>query len=152
MKVMTQMTWRRFASFATASGLASMLAACGVVPYQPAPNEVLAPVKLVGIGSPRMCLDGKMYSLSVDNHQTVKVPVGQRITLGSYMYFDGYSVSFSCMPRLSFTPAAGSSYVSNAGLVDQRCFMELVREDNTRDTGVVPEMTIGPPVACSKSQ
>ena len=133
-------------------GMAAVLAACGAVPYQPGPNEVLAPVKLVGLGSPRMCMDGKLYSLSADKSETVKVPVGQRITLGSYMYFDGYNVSFSCMPQLSFMPQAGLSYVSNAGLRDQRCFVELVREDASRETGVAPEPSLGPPQSCAKAK
>jgi hypothetical protein len=136
----------RSAGLALCMVAATLVTACGVVPYQPTPQDVLVPVKLVGMGSPRMCRDGKFYSLTTDAAgDTVRVPAGQRITFGTYMYFDGYNVSYSCLPQLSFVPEAGRSYVSNSGLRDQRCFVELVREDVSRDTGVAPELSLGAP-------
>ena len=126
-----------------AAGL--VLSACGT-PYQPAPGEVLAPDKLVGIGSPRMCKDGKIYTLNTEaRSETVKVPVGQRIAIGSHMYFDGGYMTYTCNAFLSFVPEAGKSYVSNSGLREQqRCFIELVREDPVKETGVVLEPSVGP--------
>ena len=134
-------------------GAAAFMTACGVVPYQPTPQDVLVPVKLVGMGSPRMCRDGKLYSLPADaSGESVKVPSGQRITFGTFMYFDGYNVSYSCLPRVSFVPEAGRTYVSNSGLRDQRCFVEVVREDLSRDTGVAPELSLAPPEPCGPSK
>lgn len=131
--------------FTTSVAVALVLSACGT-PYQPAPGEVLAPVKLVGIGSPRMCKDGKIYNLTTEGRtETVKVPVGQRIAIGSFMYFDGGYMTYTCNAFLSFVPEAGKSYVSNSGLREQqRCFVELVREDPAKETGVVLEPSVGP--------
>jgi hypothetical protein len=134
---------RRISGFSLAVVTLALLTGCGAMPYQPAANETMVPIKLMGIGEPRMCKDGKVYSLSKDSKTGVaKVPVGQRISVGSYMYFDNYSVVYSCTAWLSFVPEADRAYVSNAGIGDQRCFIEVVREDTAKETGVVREPSV----------
>jgi hypothetical protein len=127
-------------------GAAAFLSGCGAMPYQPAPNEVMAPVRFLGLGSPMMCRDGKVYSLNtVDNNNVVKVPVGQRISFGANVRSEGYNVVYTCGAWLGFVPEAGRSYVANAGLVSNgRCFTELVREDASKDTGVSVEPSVRP--------
>lgn len=136
-----------------AAAVIAMTAGCGVMPYQPAPNEALAPVKFVGWGSPLMCKEGRLYSLSSSGGPDLyQVPVGQPIGLGARLYSDGYNVSYSCHPWIGFRPEAGRSYVANAGLVSAgRCFIELVREDASKDTGVVMEPTLARAPACTAS-
>jgi hypothetical protein len=124
---------------------------CAVIPYQPAANEVMVPVKYLGAGSPRMCKDGKMYSLPSANYSdTYQVPAGQLISLGATLQSSGYNVNYYCSPWLAFKPEANRSYVANAGLSSQgRCFIEVVREDNTRDTGVALEPSVTRAPACT---
>jgi hypothetical protein len=136
---------RRWLGAALAAALAT---GCAVMPYQPAANEVMAPVKYLGWGAPRMCKDGKMYSLSsVGNSDVYQVPVGQLIAFGASLRSDGYNVTYTCNPWLGFRPEANRSYVANAGLSSPgRCFIELVREDSSKDTGVAiePSLTRAP--------
>ncbi|GAB4556086.1 MAG: hypothetical protein Tsb007_13910 [Rhizobacter sp.] len=124
----------------------ALLSGCGAMPYQPAPNEVMAPVRFLGLGRPLMCKDGKVYSLNaVDNSNVVKVPVGQRISFGASIRSEGYNVVYTCGAWLGFVPEAGRSYIANSGLAGGgRCFTELVREDAAKDTGVSVEPSIRP--------
>lgn len=130
-----------------AGAVLSLVVGCGVMPYQPAPNEVLVPIKYVGSGQPLMCKEGKTYSLTpVGNTNVVQVPVGGRVGLGASLRSDGYNVIHTCHPWLGFVPEANRSYVANAGLFSTgRCFVELVREDTSKDTGVSVEPSVGPP-------
>lgn len=122
-----------------------LLAACNALPrYEPGLEDVS--VQLVGLGTPSMCTKGVSYSLPVletDGLRTTKVPTGQPVVFWSSMVFDGYQVNSRCAPAVPFTPAAGQRYLVNAGLADGKCFIEVVREDLARDTGVAPEPTIG---------
>jgi len=129
-----------------AGGVVALLSGCGAMPYQPAPNEVMAPVRFLGLGSPLMCKDGKVYSLTtVANTNVVNVPVGQRISFGANIRSEGYNVVYTCGAWLGFVPEAGRSYVANSGLASAgRCFTELVREDAAKDTGVSVEPSIRP--------
>ncbi|WOB10506.1 hypothetical protein [Piscinibacter gummiphilus] len=135
-----------------AAGVAmSMAAGCAVMPYQPAANEPMASVKYFGWGSPRICKGGKMYSLSsVGNSDVYQVPVGQPIAFGANLQSGGYNVTYFCNPWLGFTPEANRTYVANAGLAAAgRCFIELVREDNSRETGVAVEPTLARAPSCT---
>jgi hypothetical protein len=127
-------------------GVAALLSGCGAMPYQPAPNEVMAPVRFLGLGRPLMCKDGKVYSLNtVANTNVVNVPAGQRISFGASIRSEGYNVVYTCGAWLGFVPEAGRSYVANSGLAGGgRCFTELVREDAAKDTGVSVEPSIRP--------
>lgn len=121
----------------------ALLVGCAT-PYVPSAGETMVPVKVLGMGEPLMCKAGQVYGLSPDKSGVALVPVGDRISVGSYMYFDGYMVSHSCRVWVSFIPKAGGSYVTNSGLGGtQRCFAELVVEDSTKETGVAFEPTAG---------
>jgi len=134
--------WRRALPAA-----ALLLGACSILPtYEPKAAD--ATISFVGIGRPSFCSRAGRFSLDVieaDGYRTAKVPVGERISVWNYMSFDGYNVISTCMPMLAFTPAAGKSYILNAGLADGKCFIELVREDKSRDTGVALEPSMAQP-------
>ena len=119
-------------------------------PYQPSANDVMVPVKYMGWGSPSMCKDGKLYNLHrAENSDAYQVPSGQLIAFGTRMHSSGYNVSYTCSPWLAFIPEAGRIYVANGGLVSQgRCFIELVREDETKETGVALEPSVTRASAC----
>jgi hypothetical protein len=116
--------------------------------YTPAPAEKTVTAKLLGSGSPYMCTQGKKYSLDVKESggfRTVQLPLDNRVTLWRYMSFQGYQVISSCTPMLSLVPKSGTDLIISAGLADGRCFIEAVREDNARATGVALDPTVGPP-------
>ena len=126
-------------------------AGCNTLPaYTPAPAEKTVTAKLLGYGKPFMCTQGKRYSLDVHEsggYQTTQLPVGSRVTLWRYMSYQGYQVTSSCTPMLSLIPKEGVGVIINSGLADGKCFIEAVREDVARDTGVALDPTIGGP-AC----
>jgi hypothetical protein len=126
-------------------------AGCNTLPtYVPAPAEKTVTAKLLGYGKPFMCKQGQKYSLDVNEaggYQTTQLPVGNRLTLWRYMSYQGYQVISSCTPMLSLVPKEGVGIVISSGLADGKCFIEAVREDLTRETGVALEPTIGGP-AC----
>lgn len=113
-------------------------------PYQFAADEKKASLKLYGMGTTSMCRAGKFYNLAPAENNTVSIPVGERVSLGTYMYFDSYPVTYSCHPFLSFLPKAGESYVLDNMVRNGKCFVELAREDKTKATGVVLETSVGP--------
>ena len=124
---------------------ALVLTGCAVPVYVPAANEVLAPVKMYGLGAPIICVNGKSYSPPASKMaDAIAVPTGSRVSLVKKMVFDGGNVTSICQAQLSFMPKAGNVYVSNAGLIDRQCFIELVREDPSKETGVSIEPSVGP--------
>jgi len=127
--------------------IALVLAGCSTMPtYEPQAADVS--VQLVGMGQPGICVGGNNYRLDVAENEgirTVRVPTGNRVMLWSTMAFQGYNVISRCEPALAFVPSAGNTYVANAGLADGKCFIELVREDKQRETGVAPEPTLQRP-------
>lgn len=126
---------------------ALLLSACHSLPvYEPTASD--ASIAFIGMGRPAFCTASGRYGLDVvaaDGYRSAKVPAGQRLTLWTGMTFDGYQVISRCSPALAFTPAAGGSYIVNAGLSSGQCFIELVREDKSRDTGVALEASVGKP-------
>jgi hypothetical protein len=126
-------------------------AGCNTLPaYAPAPAEKTVTAKLLGYGKPFMCKEGKRYSLDVsesDGYQTTQLPVGARLTVWRYMSYQGYNVISSCSPTISLIPKEGVGLIIHSGLAGGKCFIEAVREDVARDTGVALDPTIGAP-AC----
>jgi hypothetical protein len=121
-------------------------AGCSTTPtYVPAAGEVLVPLRFMGMGKPQVCRAGQALALETDARGVARVPAGQRITVGAYIYVDNYNRNFDCSPWISFVPQPQSGYVAHAGLGEsQRCFVELVREDAARETGVALEPTFRP--------
>ncbi len=128
-----------------------LLSACTLPVYQPTAGETLVSVKLLANTTVQLCKDNVKYSLNQDaTGQAVQVPVGGRIDLNSYMYFTGYNVSYTCFPVLSFIPQAANTYVLDTGLRDNKCYIELVKEDKSIDTGVSIDTSVAGPSGCFK--
>lgn len=127
------------------------MSGCTTLPtYAPAAAEKTVPVQLLGYGAPYMCVGGTKYKLDYKESAgafTTQIPVGSRVTLWRYMSYAGYQVTSSCTPMLSLIPQEGVGLIINSGLANGRCFIEAVREDRTRDTGVALEPSVGAP-AC----
>lgn len=123
------------------------LTACNSLPtYKPDPDEKMVPIRVLGAGQFSMCQSGVLYSLPLtkptENTAYIQVPVGGKLGLSVYMSQDGYQHISYCNTGLSFFPKEGKAYVSNTGMRDQKCFIELVEQDDTKDTGVKVEPTV----------
>jgi hypothetical protein len=75
------------------------------------------------------------------------VPSGERITVTTGLGVQiNDRLSYSCKVRVSFVPKAGANYQVHVYVNDARqCEPQLVREDPSSRTGLVPEPSIGPP-------
>lgn len=128
---------------------ALLLAACNALPiYQPEPREPVTTIKLIGMGSMSLCKGGHHYQLKsevIDGFTTIRVGTKERISLTTFMQFQGYNVISSCHPSLSLIPEPGIGLVANSGLSNGSCFMEIVREDASRPSGVALEPTLKAP-------
>lgn len=101
----------------------------------------MASVAVAGIGSLTMCREGKRHQLW-RKEGVVQVPVGVPIQIASRMQVDGGSVNWTCQSAVEFTPQAGTAYVFNDGYLDaNRCFVEVVQQDDRAANGVTVEPT-----------
>ncbi|WP_426104009.1 hypothetical protein [Massilia sp. TSP1-1-2] len=126
----------------------ALLSACSGLQLHPSsPSDVT--VHFVGIGGhTQFCTADGRYATEEfkDNgYRSIKLPVGKLITLWSSMSFAGYNVTSSCAPALAFIPVEGKQYVVNAGLVNGKCFIEMVREDASVESGVVFDTSVQKP-------
>lgn len=113
--------------------------------YVFSPEEKTAAVKiLMNDGQVNMCRDGKLYSLKID-HETGKalIPTGKRVALLKSVQYSGYQTTFSCYPRLGFTPKDGETYITDMNLIGNRCLLELVKENDSTDSSVELEPSLG---------
>ena len=121
------------------------LAGC-MATYVPAPDEPTATVRVIGAGIPRMCSDGKRFSLpeAPGVPDGVIVPAGHRITLGVDLSSAGYNVIYFCQPFLSFIPYGEHTYVMHGSMVAQgRCAVEVAQENQSGNNGLMLEYTMG---------
>lgn len=124
------------------------LAACNTIPqYTPAPNEKQTTVRLLGWGKPYMCRKGEMFSLPLvedkGNYKT-QVPTGERIGIMNYISVQGYQVVSHCTARASVVPRDGVTLIVNSILPEAgKCGLDVVREDESKETGVAPEPSFG---------
>ena len=113
-------------------------------PFKMMPGEKSATLKVLYASQVKMCRDGKVYSLKVDRKTgEVQIPADQRINIGTYKFYSGYSYSYSCTPWISFTPTEGGTYFSDAHVIGERCFLELVKADEVEFAGVTTEHSAG---------
>jgi hypothetical protein len=135
------------------------------LPYEHPANEPYARVRFVGDGQAWMSKDGKTYTLNNDssingagflqgsatgalmqqpaNAPFTKLPVNQRINLGTNISVSTGYVHHWCRPGLSFIPQANRVYFLNAAMVGHgKCAIELLLEDPTKDVGVTWEYSV----------
>jgi len=125
------------------------LTGCTAFPiYKPAANELTTPLKVSGWGTItfRSCnqLDKDRFQLDVDaTTLTGQIPAGGCLMVNAYRSDSGYQVVHYCNTRLVFDPQPKTTYVLNSGMIDQgKCFIEIVREDLSTETGVVMEPSV----------
>lgn len=112
-----------------------------------------ATVIFFGHGTPSSCSPSPAPSLQVirsDGYRMASVPAGQRITLQYLMRVNhrssaaGFHYS-NCTAGLAFMPVSGAVYYLNSRVLKAQCSIEIVREDRSRDTGLIVERSAGPP-------
>jgi hypothetical protein len=120
-----------------------LLAGCATnPPYRFSNDEKKALLKSKSDVS--MCKDGKFYSLTTPKGaDAIPIPAGGRITLGTPMHYSGYNVSYNCYPFLSFQAQEGGTYLIDSYVREKKCYIELVREDLSKESGVAFEPSIG---------
>ena len=100
---------------------------------------------LKGVNNVAMCKDGSFYTVTTpEGAKAAPIPAGGRVSLGTYMSYSGYNVTYSCYPFLSFNPHESETYLINTFVRENKCYIELVREDQTKETGVAFEPSLGP--------
>lgn len=120
-----------------------LLSSCAT-PYAFAPDERYASVKLVLGDTISMCKDGKMYKLDTEmGKDVVRVPVGSRISIGTYMSYSGYNVTYTCNPFLSFSPVEGQHYITDSNVITDNCYIDIVKIDDSTKTGLAVDDTVG---------
>lgn len=134
----------RPAAWALAAALA--LAGCTTVPvYRPTATEATTPLKVSGWGTITIRACDQTHKddrqLDVDPRTlTTRIPAGRCLRVNAHRASSGYQVVHYCNVALAFDPMAGTTYVLNSGMVQEgKCFIELVKEDLSTETGVVPE-------------
>lgn len=138
--------------------LAALLAAlassgCMMLPtYVADPGRAHAEVHVAGMyGDPSFCRTGMPgFDLpAADAAGRVPMPSGERVTMADWIYIDLYTVAYSCRPLVSFQPKEGARYVAATGMDGQRCWIELVREDDATRTGLALEPSAAPVPHCN---
>ena len=130
-----------------------LLAACAtpIPKYQPTPEEKVTSVKLFGWGEPYMCRTGKLYALPVQEENGTRrttLPTGARVGLVNFITVHGYQVISRCTARISVIPRDGINLIVNGVLPEAgKCALDVVREDDSKETGVSMEPSLGAP-AC----
>lgn len=138
----SRLTKLRMAGVATCCSL--LMTGCVVFPpYLAKPNEKTASVKLMGSVEAVFCKNSEFFSLPLEqNSDYVRVPANERITLETRLLYSGYNITYSCYPSLSFVPEEGGAYALHTYVREKKCFVELVREDNTTLTGIGIESSV----------
>jgi hypothetical protein len=130
--------------FSSITRLALLLVAgCATDSYKISKNESSAKIKTSKHIT--MCKKNNYYSLSpTSDNQAYEIPANERISIGSITNYTDYSgLNLSCFPLLSFIPKEGEMYIMDTYISGNKCYIELVREDKTKETGVVVEASIG---------
>lgn len=127
------------------------LSACTPI-YKFQTSEPKAKILAMGFGDVTFCKDGSIYTppaLAL-NRKIKFIPAEERITVIKNLSFSGYNVTHYCNPRLSFIPKSGETYIINADLNGNQCFIEVVKSNGEKETGVDIETTVDKPNCYAK--
>jgi hypothetical protein len=94
---------------------------------------------------PSICEKGEYYKLPIaQDKQAFEMPANSRVTLGVILsHSDLTGMTASCFPHISFIPKSGATYLMEAFIKGNLCYLDLVREDKTKEAGVIVEPSIG---------
>ncbi|MRX27366.1 hypothetical protein [Kangiella sp. HZ709] len=107
-------------------------------------GEKIAYVENMGLGSVSICKDSTFYDVPLDKKSgLLKVPANERITIMKWVYMDHGYMSYSCGPKASFIPLENQKYIVNLELLQGGCFIEVVKKNDNKVTGVDFEDSLG---------
>lgn len=94
---------------------------------------------------PSICEQGEYYKLpAAKDKQAFEIPANSRVTFAVILsQTDLGGMTTSCFPHISFIPKSGATYFMEAFIKGNLCYLDLVREDKTKEAGVVVEPSIG---------
>ena len=115
-------------------------------PYILKPEDKAASVKLLmGNADIKMCRDGKFYSLNIDPKTGYAlIPAGRRVAFLMSATYSTYPYTYSCHPRIGFSPKEGDTYIADMNIIDSRCLIEVVKQNNNVPSSVEIEPSVGP--------
>ena len=116
--------------------------------YRALPGEATARIDLTRVMEPEICLDGEIYRLRKDRDGYSEIPAGRRLVLRSRYYSQGYPASYVCSPALGLQAQAGGRYLGNLELRNDRCHLEVFREDAQGNGGLAREASVDASARC----
>lgn len=123
-----------------------LLSGCMVLPtYVARPDEPMATIDSLNFPSPAFCADGVGYKATPDKEGRFQVPAGSRVSLYSSVQLYDYQVTYSCYPGTSAIFAPGGSYLASVVTTSTGCRVDLVRQDDSTETGLAPEPSLNVP-------
>lgn len=95
----------------------------------------------------KFCMGNSYYieNTKPDKNESF-VPAGRRISISVPFFHSDINKAYSCEPRLSFVPKEGETYILNNFTKNDKCYLEVVLIDQTTETGVALESSVGPAV------
>lgn len=124
-----------------------LLESCANPTYKFTNNERTAKLKVLYENTVTICKQGAVYDLHKSPKQDYyAIPAEKRFDITSTSTSSGYQVMYYCMPKISFLPKEGKTYILDLSVIGEKCVLDLVQEDKTTKTGVSPDLTIGAPV------
>jgi hypothetical protein len=138
---------RQALQFVVAFGIVSACATSSVLPR----TEAVADARLNtrSLGTKWMCVAHRRVPIVPDAHGYVRLPVGERVTLGADEARDLQRFGApACVAGVSFVPRAGRSYFLGIENQGGHCTAFVYREIKTNRTGLGLEPTLGPPADC----
>lgn len=126
------------------------MAGCGLEPYQLPDGAESARLKVAANVNPWVCDESNpIKKLVPDESGYAVIPAGHRVTIGSSFVASGYHVIYSCYPKVSLIPVAGTSYYQNFETEAEHCTSLIFKEVTTNPVGLDFEPSEGVGMACA---
>ncbi|MFN3581822.1 MAG: hypothetical protein ACK4VV_15280 [Pseudomonas sp.] len=101
--------------------------------YDIQPQGPTAQIDLSSLPDPWICIHSTRLSVKSPKAGLVTIPAGSRITVGSIFTWQGYNVTYSCDPSMSFIPVEGESYYVHGEIIAEACSTQVfVKSDKNR--------------------
>lgn len=121
--------------------LGFILTGCGLPVHKNEPSARITKLQTSGMQSPQICLNGKAFQLST-TADVAEIPAGNPIGIASAFSTGDGQVSYSCRPTIVFTPQENIGYVGVLLFRDNRCYLQILREDPSTPTGLAWEPSV----------
>ncbi len=115
----------------------TILGGCPVGPRYELPlHSETAKLKVASLTQSWICAQGAKRSFSPDKDGYATIRAGERVIVGVQYSGQGYNVTYSCDPSVSFIPWAGESYYQDFQIEAEKCTAIIYREVRTNPVGL----------------